>query len=221
MDTTGELLSHNLWIADRAVSCGRCSLGDDTAMTATEALARGRAAFEREAWSDAYTQLAAADRPASLEPDDLDRLATAAFLIGEDAASADARTRAHAGFSSAAIRFARPEAPSGSPLRSSTNQLSARRPADGSRGRAGCSMNAVQECVEHGFLLCALGLPDRPARAMWRGARRRSSRRRRIGSRFQRSRSDCPREARSGRALHADEPDGRRVSRCSTKSWSP
>lgn len=67
-------------------------------MTATEALARGRAAFVQEAWSEAYTRLAAADGLAPLEPDDLDRLATAAYLIGADAASADARTRAHNGF---------------------------------------------------------------------------------------------------------------------------
>ena len=62
------------------------------------ALARGRDAFQREAWSDARTLLAQADREAPLEPDDLDRLATAAFLIGEEAASIDARTRAHQGF---------------------------------------------------------------------------------------------------------------------------
>jgi DNA-binding CsgD family transcriptional regulator len=67
-------------------------------MTATETLARGRAAFEQEAWSEAYTRLAAADGLAPLEPDDLDRLATAAYLIGEDTASAEARTRAHNGF---------------------------------------------------------------------------------------------------------------------------
>ena len=67
-------------------------------MTATEALARGRAAFDQEAWFDAYTRLAAADRQAPLEPDDLDRMATAAYLIGEDTASVDARTRAHNGF---------------------------------------------------------------------------------------------------------------------------
>jgi DNA-binding CsgD family transcriptional regulator len=67
-------------------------------MTATEALARGRMAFEHAAWSDAYTRLTAADREAPLEPDDLDSLATAAYLIGEDTASADARTRAHNGF---------------------------------------------------------------------------------------------------------------------------
>src|SRR5258706_16107674 len=67
-------------------------------MPATEALARGREAFEQGAWSDAFTGLSAADAQAPLEPDDLDRLATAAYLIGEDTASADARTRAHNGF---------------------------------------------------------------------------------------------------------------------------
>ena len=59
--------------------------------------ARGQAAFAREAWPEACRELAAADAAAPLDPDDLDRLATAAFLIGDDATSADARTRAHAG----------------------------------------------------------------------------------------------------------------------------
>ena len=47
-------------------------------MTVSGALARGKAAFERALWSDAFTQLAAADRQTPLEPDDLDRLARAA-----------------------------------------------------------------------------------------------------------------------------------------------
>ena len=67
-------------------------------MNATDALANGRAAFAQDAWSDAYAQLAAADRIAPLDPDDLDCLATAAYLIGETSASAEARTRAHHGF---------------------------------------------------------------------------------------------------------------------------
>lgn len=58
-------------------------------------LADGRAAFDREAWSDACALLSAADREAPLEPDDLDRLATAAHLIGKDTESAEARTRAY------------------------------------------------------------------------------------------------------------------------------
>jgi DNA-binding CsgD family transcriptional regulator len=59
-----------------------------------QALADGRAAFDREAWADAFALLSAVDRDAPLEPDDLDRLATAAYLIGRDAETADARTRA-------------------------------------------------------------------------------------------------------------------------------
>src|SRR5689334_7534598 len=64
-------------------------------MSGAGALARGRDAFERKAWSDAYALLAQADRDAPLEAEDLDRLATAAHLIGEETASLDALTRAH------------------------------------------------------------------------------------------------------------------------------
>ena len=58
-------------------------------MTAAASLDQGRAAFERQAWGEAYAQLAAADREAPLEPEDLERLAIAAHLIGRDAESAD------------------------------------------------------------------------------------------------------------------------------------
>ena len=44
---------------------------------------------------DAYTQLSAADGEASLGVDDLERLAVAAYLAGDDAASTDAWVRAH------------------------------------------------------------------------------------------------------------------------------
>ena len=47
---------------------------------------------------DAFAHLSAADSDAPLDPEDLDRLATVAYLIGEDAASDAARTRAHHGF---------------------------------------------------------------------------------------------------------------------------
>jgi hypothetical protein len=67
-------------------------------MTATAALDHGRAAFERQAWGNAYQQLAAADREAALEPEDLERLAIAAHLVGRDAESTDAWARAHHAF---------------------------------------------------------------------------------------------------------------------------
>src|SRR5262249_37549118 len=59
-----------------------------------DALQRGRTAYDRQAWSDAYAGLAEADRMSPLDAADLDRLATTAHLIGLDDVSADARTRA-------------------------------------------------------------------------------------------------------------------------------
>jgi hypothetical protein len=52
---------------------------DDRDMDRTQALERGRDAFARQAWSDAYDGLAAA-----AEPEDLERLATAAYMLGRD-----------------------------------------------------------------------------------------------------------------------------------------
>ncbi|HZL93222.1 MAG TPA: hypothetical protein VFB99_06245 [Vicinamibacterales bacterium] len=56
-------------------------------MTAHDAVTRGRAAFDRKAWSEAYRELALADRQTSLTPEDLDSLATAAYLVGEEPAT--------------------------------------------------------------------------------------------------------------------------------------
>jgi len=124
-------------------------------MTATEALARGRAAFKQDAWSEAYTQLAAADSVAPLEPEDLDRLATAAYLVGEDAASADACTRAHHGFleRGETIRAARSAFWLAFAMLDKPSQQAQ---AGGWLARARRLLDeSAQECVEQGFLLCA------------------------------------------------------------------
>ncbi len=67
-------------------------------MTGTDSLDRGRTSFARQAWADAYAQLMAADREAALEPEDLERLAIAAHLVGRDAECADVWARAHHAF---------------------------------------------------------------------------------------------------------------------------
>src|SRR5215207_10082020 len=67
-------------------------------MTSNRALDAGRTAFDRNAWSEAFASLTAADRAEPLAPEDLDRLATAAYLAGEHAAGLEARARAHGGF---------------------------------------------------------------------------------------------------------------------------
>lgn len=67
-------------------------------MNAADALDRGREAFRRRAWVDAYTQLSAADRDAALRPEELEQLATAAYLLGKDVESSDTWARAHQQF---------------------------------------------------------------------------------------------------------------------------
>src|SRR5262245_8003114 len=118
-----------------------------------ESLALGRAAFEQRKWSAAYTRLAAADKAFPLEPEDLDRLATAAYLVGDDAASLDARGRAYHGFlergeSVRAVRsafwlvftiYGKPDFQA---------------QATGWQARARRLLSECAECAEQGLLLC-------------------------------------------------------------------
>jgi ATP/maltotriose-dependent transcriptional regulator MalT len=67
-------------------------------MKQSDALQRGRESFARQAWADAYDQLSAADARTALEPPDLDRLATVAWLLGRDSESAELLGRAHQAF---------------------------------------------------------------------------------------------------------------------------
>jgi DNA-binding CsgD family transcriptional regulator len=64
-------------------------------MAHTGAIDQGRAAFARRQWRTAYAELSAADLEASLEPADLERLATAAYLVGEDDRAVTLWTRVH------------------------------------------------------------------------------------------------------------------------------
>jgi DNA-binding CsgD family transcriptional regulator len=64
-------------------------------MTMTGGLDLGRKAFDAQAWAEAYAQLSAADHESGLGPEDLERLATAAYLTGRDDESDDLWARAH------------------------------------------------------------------------------------------------------------------------------
>lgn len=64
-------------------------------MTVAGALERGRHAYRSRAWGEAYAHLVDAGQGAALGADDLERLATAAYLVGRDEDSADAWGRAH------------------------------------------------------------------------------------------------------------------------------
>jgi DNA-binding CsgD family transcriptional regulator len=63
-----------------------------------EALARGREAFERRAWREAHTHLSIADRAGPLDPEDIERLAVAADLIGNSSEYVPLLDRAHREF---------------------------------------------------------------------------------------------------------------------------
>lgn len=65
------------------------------AMPRTSAIAQGREAFARRQWREAFAQLSVADGELPLEPADLEKFATAAYLVGEDALATTVWTRLH------------------------------------------------------------------------------------------------------------------------------
>lgn len=67
-------------------------------MDASDPLSRAKTAFDGRAWREAYRLLSAADSGGALQPEDLERLAIAAYLVGEDPESTEAWARAHQAF---------------------------------------------------------------------------------------------------------------------------
>jgi DNA-binding CsgD family transcriptional regulator len=63
-----------------------------------DALQQGRVAFSQRAWQAAHDSLASADANETLAPEDLERLATAAFMLARDDEFTGALERAHHAF---------------------------------------------------------------------------------------------------------------------------
>jgi DNA-binding CsgD family transcriptional regulator len=70
-------------------------LSDRHATTRPDPLERGRDAYRRRAWGEAWRELCNADRTAPLDVEDLDRLAVAAYLVGRETDFHDCLDRAH------------------------------------------------------------------------------------------------------------------------------
>jgi DNA-binding CsgD family transcriptional regulator len=81
--------------ANGRIGTGAATGGGKTIAPTDSPLFHGRRSFERREWITAYTQLSAADHVSPLTPDDLHRLAVAAYLAGRDEHSVDLWTRAH------------------------------------------------------------------------------------------------------------------------------
>jgi DNA-binding CsgD family transcriptional regulator len=132
-------------------------------MTTADLLDRAREAFGRHAWADAYNQLSAADREGSLEPEDLERLAIAAHLVGRETDSANFWAQAHQAF----LNRGNPERAArcafwlafglliqqGEPARSSGWLTRAQRLLE----------DGQHDCVEQGYLLTLVALQRRGA----------------------------------------------------------
>lgn len=120
-------------------------------------LARGRESFARQAWADAFDVLSAADGEVPLGREDLERLATAAYLVGKDEDSAEIWARAYQeclrlGDSARAVRCAFWLALA-LLLKGETAQGS------GWLGRAHRLLeDSPRDCAEQGFLLVPVGL---------------------------------------------------------------
>jgi len=120
-----------------------------------DTLDRARIASLRGEWKDAYDAFTTAEKTTTLEPEDLDHLARAAYLIGDDVCSAHSLTRAHAAYLSRGDAL--------SAARSALwlafvimDQPSQRAQAGGWLARAQRLLDGVKDpCVEQGWLLCA------------------------------------------------------------------
>jgi DNA-binding CsgD family transcriptional regulator len=124
-------------------------------MDAPDVLTDGRASFAASAWTDAYAHLLAADRATPLGPEDLDRLAVAAYLVGSDGTGVDARTRAYHEWARAGdvARAAR----SAFWLAFGYQLKGERAQCSGGLGRARRLLTDL-DCVEQGYVLSATAL---------------------------------------------------------------
>src|SRR6187200_2777569 len=121
-------------------------------MTDLATLRRGRTSFEQRAWSDSHRLLTSADRDGALEPEDLERVATAAYLLGRDDESESFRARAHQAFVNRGDHEG--AARSAGWLAFGLLQRCAVAPASGWLARAARILDEAQlDCVERGYLL--------------------------------------------------------------------
>jgi len=115
-------------------------------------LQSGRTFFEQRAWSDSHRLLTAADHDGALEPEDLERVATAAYLLGRDDESESFRARAHQAFVNRGDHEG--AARSAGWLAFGLLQRGAVAPASGWLARAARILDEAQlDCVERGYLM--------------------------------------------------------------------
>ncbi len=148
-----------------------------------DALEHARGSYRDRAWMDAYRALSAAERDAPLGGEDLERLATAAYMVGKETEYLTVLERAyraydHAGMEGAAFRCAYwvglNLARRGQTGPASGWLTRARRLAD----------RRNEDCVEAGYMLLPLVF-EQEARGAWDAAARMAAQARSCGERFE------------------------------------
>jgi DNA-binding CsgD family transcriptional regulator len=134
-------------------------------------VARGRDSLARQAWREAYEALTAADRSASLDPGEVELLATAAYMLGREEEFRELLERAYRGHLDAGERLAAVRC---------AFWIGETLALQGELGRAGGWLGRAErlldreptDCVERGYLLIARvsehgahGEPERAAAA--------------------------------------------------------
>lgn len=126
-------------------------------MTNLAAVRRGRKSFEQRAWAESYRLLLAADGDPALEAEDLERLATAAYLIGRDEECEAFTARAHQAFIDDGDREGAARAAFW--LGFSLMERGAIAPASGWFARSGRLLDEAQlDCVVRGYLLIPVAI---------------------------------------------------------------
>jgi ATP/maltotriose-dependent transcriptional regulator MalT len=121
-------------------------------MSEVRSLDRARKSFEQRSWAESYRLFEAADREVPLEPEDLERLATAAYLMGREDESEAFWERAHRAFLERGDREG--AARSACWLAVGLQLRGAIAPASGWLARAQHILDEAQiECVVRGMLL--------------------------------------------------------------------
>jgi DNA-binding CsgD family transcriptional regulator/tetratricopeptide (TPR) repeat protein len=121
-------------------------------MMDARSLERARKSFEQRSWAESYRLFEAAEREAPLEPEDLERLATTAYLMGREDDSEAFWERAHRAFLEQGDREG--AARSACVLGVGLQSRGAIAPASGWFARAQHILDEGQmDCVVRGFLL--------------------------------------------------------------------
>jgi DNA-binding CsgD family transcriptional regulator len=117
---------------------------------------RAREAVRKQAWSSAFAEFVDADRQSTLDPEDLEQLSTAGYLIGKDTESGEALARAHQGY--LARGDIRRAARCAGWLSFVAQLRGDGAQASGWLSRARRLLETEGDCVEKGYLLLPVGM---------------------------------------------------------------